>query len=136
MYQLLFPILLIFGLSTPIAEVSEPIFEPLIKKDPCADAYKGETVKYSCPVCGRCYPIGGKGAWTTVMYCECGCCNTSTYHFECQTTNEVFKVSINECDKIEWGLHYVLVDGDTLFYRGSCASPSDSEYVKIGRAHV
>ena len=130
------PLLLILCLlvsATVAAEISEPIFDPIPYVDPCAGGYHGQTVKWSCPVCGRCNPInsGVYGVYyTTVAYCQCSCCNYNHYLAFCAVNKTEFQFDVNECDQIEWGLHYILVDGDTMFYKGSFDAPSDSFLVK------
>lgn len=125
-------ILVVLFSATVAAEISEPMFDPIPYSDPCSGNYHGQIVKWSCPVCGRCNPenqMHGNTVSMTAMYCECGCCNTMTIHRTCANGQE-FWASINECDRIEWGLHYILIDGDTMYYKGSFDAPSDSFLVK------
>lgn len=78
----------------------------------------GKAIEMSCPICGNCIPTQG-GGWTTLMYCEDGCCNSTTWDFFCngagtvmvyhgdslyiQGKPRVFTKTINECDWIVWG---------------------------------
>lgn len=128
-------ILLLLVSASVVAEISEPQFDPIPYSDPCAGSYHGQVVKWSCPICGRCNPDNQPNSNIvnmTEMYCQCGCCNTMTIRKFCNTEAAYFTVSINECDDIEWGLHYILIDGDTMFYKGSFDAPSDSFLVKGG----
>jgi len=75
-----------------------------VEPPPSEEPYIPVTHEMVCKECGGCYPSGGSSCWTILMYCgPRGCCNLSTYSFQCRVTGKWFSVQINECDKIEWG---------------------------------
>lgn len=100
--------IIIFGLFGCCVTLPENTYERPktfvpIKKEQIFQTHIGKKVEMACPICGECYPIGGEYGWTTLMYCDGGCCNTTTYDFFCSKTGEHFSKQVNECNWIVWG---------------------------------